>query len=526
MNATTSTQTLGEVVAMDQVASFPSMPVHSSTYQAPPAISTDGSASAEDTDLERAVIGGLLCYGPEPFDRIGLSSDDFACPARGRIWSWLQAQRSQWVAGASNVAAHQVCLQLAGLIKQAGPREDDVSELVDRASALGEAGSTSCAEDLLKTSIVRQKRAAAADFGKGLLSEQEYHRKQRALDKRLSGQRRESADKDLLATLDLRRVGLGEPPTKPDPLFLIGSNVVATAGNIVVIAAQAKAGKSAYLGAMIAAALNPKRHDGATLGVRSAGAEDKAIIHFDTEQSRYDHYRLIEIALGRAGLETPPTNLRSYCVTDFSNEERLAMLRLEMARAGSIFAVLLDGVADFVSDPNNPEEAFEFVGELHSLAIRYGCVIIAVLHENPSSGDFGKTRGHLGSQLERKAETNLKLQKDKSDEVTTVWTDRGARHCSIPKGGGTRFKYCHLEECHVVVGSKQENKASDALEDLKAFGVSLFADRSEGYLWSEIVAKIGDLRGVKQGAAEKYLTKLKKHGVVEQDAFSKYVLAG
>ena len=78
----------------------------------------------------------------------------------------------------------------------------------------------------------------------------------------------------------------------------------------------------------------------------------------------------------------------------------------------------------------------------------------------------------------------------------------------------------------MVVGSKQENKASDALEDLRAFGVSLFAGRSEGYLWKEAVARIGDLRGIKQGAAEKYLTKLKKHSVVELDAYSKYVLAG
>ena len=149
MNATIPTQTLGEAVAMNQVAGFPSVPVHSSTYQAPPAISTDGSDSGENADLERAVIGGLLCYGPEPFDKSGLSSSDFTSPERAKIWSWLQAQRSQWVAGASNVAAHQVGLHLAGLMKQGGPREDDVSELVDRASALGEAGSTSCAEDLL-----------------------------------------------------------------------------------------------------------------------------------------------------------------------------------------------------------------------------------------------------------------------------------------------------------------------------------------------------------------------------------------
>ena len=38
----------------------------------------------------------------------------------------------------------------------------------------------------------------------------------------------------------------------------------------------------------------------------------------------------------------------------------------------------------------------------HQLAIEYDCVFMTVLHENPNS-DFGKTRGHLGSQLSRKA---------------------------------------------------------------------------------------------------------------------------
>jgi hypothetical protein len=32
--------------------------------------------------------------------------------------------------------------------------------------------------------------------------------------------------------------------------------------------------------------------------------------------------------------------------------------------------VFLDGVADFIADPNDPAEAFAWVDELHQLAVR------------------------------------------------------------------------------------------------------------------------------------------------------------
>jgi len=393
-----------------------------------------------DVDLEHVVLGGLLSHGFDAFGDVVLCSEDFTSRIYGRVWSWLHLNPVSWVPGPDKFAEHQRVLDRAGLTASlASEVPISVLDFVRAARGLDAPAIAKRARAMLVASVSRKRRQIAADFSGGRISEAEFMTGYAAFGSRLDGSSHGPPEDSLLAALDQRRFGFIEPPAKPEPLLLIERNIIATAGNLVVIAAQAKTGKSAYLGAMMAAVLNPEANAADTLGVRSCGAGGRAVIHFDTEQSTFDHFALVSLSLRRAGLASPPPNLRSYCLADCSVADRRAMLRSELSRAGEIFAVFLDGVADFVHDPNDPEEAFGFVAELHRLAIENGCVFVGVLHENPGSTDSGKTRGHLGSQLERKAETNLRL--GKSNGVSTVYTDRGARHCDIPKDFGTRFQY-------------------------------------------------------------------------------------
>src|SRR5262249_9188485 len=110
-------------------------------------------------------------------------------------------------------------------------------------------------------------------------------------------------------------------------------------------------------------------------------------------------------------------------------------------------SIVIDGVADLVADVNDAVECNAFVAELHALAIRFDCPITVVIHINPGS-ETGKTRGHLGSQLERKAETNLRLDKD--GEVTSVWSEK-QRRAPILKGKGPRFQWGSEAGMHVSI---------------------------------------------------------------------------
>jgi hypothetical protein len=201
-------------------------------------------------------------------------------------------------------------------------------------------------------------------------------------------------------------------PDKPVPILRVNGKDVLSEGNLLNVQAQLKAGKTAVIGAMIAAIFPAARLGADTLGFSAENTEGLAVIHFDTEQSRFDHDSLIRRSLARAGLKEPPDWFYSYSITDLDDGVRLDAFLLAIANAaeahGGVFAIILDGIADICMDPNDPPESFALVRKLQTTAINYSCGIITVLHENPGS-DIGKTRGHLGSQLARKAETNLRL---------------------------------------------------------------------------------------------------------------------
>ncbi len=99
----------------------------------------------------------------------------------------------------------------------------------------------------------------------------------------------------------------------------------------------------------------------------------------------------------------------------------------------------------------------------NALAIKFDCTLVSAIHLNPGS-DF-KTRGHLGSQLERKAETNFKVEKD--DEVCTLWAEK-TRHAPILKKTGPRFAWDNEAGMHVSIESQQDAKADLEFDELSA----------------------------------------------------------
>ncbi len=306
---------------------------------------------------------------------------------------------------------------------------------------------------------------------------------------------------DILAA---RRFNAATPPAKPRPIYILADATIATQGNIQVISAQAKAGKTAFVGAMIAATMQPT---GDTLGVSSSNPTAAAVVHFDTEQSPYDHHAVIMQALGRAGCEAPDW-LRSYRLADVSIKERLGLLRFELDAArkhhGAIHSAFLDGVADLCHDPNDSAEAFALVGELHKLAIDYDTTLICVLHENPGS-ETGKTRGHLGSQLERKAETNLRLSKD-GEAITAAFTER-ARHAHVPKDHGPRFAWNDEAAMHLSVETTAATKTDAKRARLAELAAEIFRDTPEavGLTWAQLHERIESIEGIgRSGARKKY----------------------
>ena len=259
-----------------------------------------------------------------------------------------------------------------------------------------------------------------------------------------------SARVKLLQKLDQSRLlSLETPPEKPPLILSALGKRLGEAGNLVVLQGQAKAGKSAAVSAILGAALGGK---GDCFRFESPNPEEKAILHFDTEQSRCAHFDLVKRAVrDRAGLTEIASHFRSFSLLQMDLRSRFLAIEEEMARASEIHhgihMVVLDGVADITPDPNNAEECFALVDNLHGLADKFRCVIVLVLHENPNA-ENGKTRGHLGSQLDRKAETPIVIEKG-SDEIVAMYA-RPSRDCYWPKSEAVYFKYDEVAGMHLT----------------------------------------------------------------------------
>ena len=303
------------------------------------------------------------------------------------------------------------------------------------------------------------------------------------------------------AKLDAMRADLQKPPPEPVTILRFKEQAIATQGNLFMIYAQAKAGKTAVLGAILAAAM-PGDDWCDTFSLTIAPNEHQhAIIHFDCEQSPWDHYQIINSARRRAKREELPTWIRSYCLTTFSKAQRMAALRAELQRAGAecggIYVGLLDGAADFMPDVNSPEESDSFVSELHELAIKHNTIIGVVLHENPGkANELDKARGHLGSHLERKCEGIIRVEKQKEEETSVIYSHK-SRHAHIPKSKGMWFKWDPEAGYHATCEPQgRESHHPDVILD-EIFSCQIARSQAGGLTYTQIQDRLITLEGYK-----------------------------
>ena len=322
-----------------------------------------------------------------------------------------------------------------------------------------------------------------------------------------------------------RKFDITKVPPPPHPVLKLSGKIICTPKNITNIQALPKAGKSSVVSAILAATLNGNRQGADTLGFSAVNVDDWAVLHFDTEQSPYDHDAMARRAIRRGNVDVPPDWFKSYCLTDLDLYERFQCIVVAMQDAfvahGGILMVIIDGVADICRDPNNAEESFDLVGKLHAAAIKYDCAIITVLHENPGS-DSGKMRGHLGSQLERKAETPLRLQKDLSSGITTMWSDH-ARHGRIPKDQGTCFEWSDTLGMHVSCGTAGQIKASQKHEKYRDEAEAAFGDAAQ-LTYTELCDRIIESVPLKESAAKKRVATYQAEGITTKNQDGHYRL--
>ena len=314
------------------------------------------------------------------------------------------------------------------------------------------------------------------------------------------------------------------PPDASKSVVAVNGVPLGTQDNLFCITGGEGTGKSNYIAAILAGTLGTERLDAEqTLGLEvTPNPKGLAVLHYDTEQSEAQLHKNLGKTLRRASLTSVPDFYHSLYLASLSRKDRLKLIRESMDlfhhKHGGIHLVVIDGIADLIRSANDETESIAIVDELYRLAGIYNTCIICVLHFVPNGI---KLRGHIGSELQRKAAGILSIEKDENPEFSVVKAlkVRDGSPLDVPM---TLFGWDKALDMHVYRGEKsKEDKDKRKSNELHAVIRDAFrsATRLSYQQLCEILMRELD---IKDRTAKKYIAYMKEQGILIQDSQGNY----
>ena len=198
-----------------------------------------------------------------------------------------------------------------------------------------------------------------------------------------------------------------------------------TFGNLSVITAPPKTMKTFFVSLLASAFLSGTNIYG---GQIKGHRQDGHLIHFDTEQGQWHAAKVFRRPLDMDS-NIPQDKYHTFALRTVAFKERLEFIEYYLSeKIDKPSLVIIDGIADLLADVNNIEQSNKLVSELMRISTQYNVHIINVIHQNYGSQKLGT--GHLGSALEKKAETVISLEANTvNKEWVTVRCGRSRGYC-------------------------------------------------------------------------------------------------
>ena len=207
------------------------------------------------------------------------------------------------------------------------------------------------------------------------------------------------------------RLSVTEKYDFPQEIVQIDGVTIATLGNFSASTGKPKSKKTFNVSAIVASALSGKE-------VLKYKAElppcKNRVLYIDTEQSKCHCHKVLHRILTLAGLPTDQENdrIEFFVLREYTPDQRRDIIRWALHEEENIGLVIIDGIRDLIHDINSPSESLDIINELMRWSSYYELHIHTVLHLN--KGD-DNTRGHIGTELNNKAETVLQITKSTQD---------------------------------------------------------------------------------------------------------------
>ena len=199
---------------------------------------------------------------------------------------------------------------------------------------------------------------------------------------------------------------------------------IGTLGNFSFVQAPPKTKKTFFVSLLASAYLsNTNNFAGPIIGHR----DGKQLLHIDTEQGKWHAQKVFRRTLNMTGNNNAYSDIyHTYALRTLGYKERINFIEYCLTtKCENVGFVILDGIADLVSDVNNLEECNNCVQKIMEWSSNYKCHIVTVIHSNFGSD---KPTGHLGSLLEKKAETQIQLEANTVNKHLVTVTCKRSRN--------------------------------------------------------------------------------------------------
>jgi hypothetical protein len=199
---------------------------------------------------------------------------------------------------------------------------------------------------------------------------------------------------------------------------------IGTYGNFSFVQAPPKTMKTFFISLLASVYLGGSNKFGGDL---KGHRNNKCLIHFDTEQGKFHAQRVFRRVVDmNGGNDVGCYHTFGLRTVGFRHRVQFIEYYLkEKIEKDNVGLVIIDGIADLVSDVNDLEQSNNVVQKIMEWSQKFSCHIITVIHSNFGSD---KPTGHLGSLLEKKTETQIQL------ETNTVNKDWITVKCKRSRG--------------------------------------------------------------------------------------------
>ena len=208
-------------------------------------------------------------------------------------------------------------------------------------------------------------------------------------------------------------LSMGEKVLKSDKGDTVLPIPIGTYGNLSVVTAPPKTKKTFFISLLASVYLSGQNiYGGKIKGHRGDGH----LVHFDTEQGLW-HCQKVFKRLYDMDSNIDSKKYHTFGLRSINYKTRIQFIEYYLnQKINRPSLVIIDGIADLCSDANNIQESNEVVQKLMEWSAKYKVHIINVIHQNFGSTKLGT--GHLGSFLEKKAETVISLE---ANTVNKEW---------------------------------------------------------------------------------------------------------